>query len=209
MRGSRANTVLREMRFGRRLVIKAHRRKVLEFAGLLRERVLPLPSPFRAQLFELQALPERLQTKRTRRVLLLLSRLQAERLQERVSKPHIGEPWLVEINPQGKVIELRAFTGPCPADARRKQRDAKLQRPQQCREGTIQLIAKSATPLLDNLADNSRFIHHNGAPKRDIKVLKGNSQQVHTMDRAKSLGCGRRRSGITDAREIGRHIKHG
>ena len=103
-RGSGANAVLGEVRFRRRLMIGAHRREVLEIARLLCERVLLLPDPVRAQLFELQAFSERLQTKLTRRILLLRSGRQPKRLQKRISETHIGKPWLVEVDAQGKVM---------------------------------------------------------------------------------------------------------
>ena len=106
------------------------------------------------------------------------------------------------------MIEFRTFAARISGDTRRKQRGLESQRPEHSRECAIQLVAKSAASLFDDLAKNGLFVEENLTSEWNIKILKWNGEQVRVMDGTKGFGCRCGWAAISDAGEIRRCINH-
>jgi hypothetical protein len=144
------------------------------------------------------------------RILLLLQvNSQAQRFQNKIAKPHVGQPGLFQIDTQSKVIELRTLAAILPRRSRGKQRDLKSKLLQQSGECAVQFIAKAAAPLADNLVYEFISVEENWAVESDIEILERNREHVRPMELAKRLSRGFRRPRIAYAIQISRNIHNG
>jgi hypothetical protein len=108
-RGSRTDAFPRKRRFGRSLVVVAHRGKLFDPARLQAKHVLAFPTILLSlQIEHADALQFDKAEHAAVFLLLLQTSLQQQWLDERVSKPDIGQPGLLDIDPQAQVIEFRA-----------------------------------------------------------------------------------------------------
>ena len=79
---------------------------------------------------------------------------------------------------------------------------------QQRGKGSIELVAKTAAALVDDLVKKAGLVANDGTANVDVEVLEGNGEHVRTMKRAESF---RRRLSIArvaDAIEIGAQVQH-
>src|SRR5215813_3588837 len=137
---------------------------------------------------------------------LLRANLQSKWIKNEVSKPNIGEPRLLQIDAQGKVIKFRCHTTVIAWDSRRKKRHFKSKCFQERCEGAIQLVTKPAASLFYDLVHEGPGIEHNPAPQGDIQILKRNGEHVCAMDLAQCFHRPLSRAGVADAREIGSYV---
>ena len=91
---------------------------------------------------------------------------------------------------------------------RRKQRDLESQRAQQRSKRAVQLVTETASPPLDNLANESVLIDYYLASAGDVEILKRNRQQMGAMNRPQGFRSGSSRTAVGDAIKISFDVEH-
>src|SRR5262249_8804392 len=160
-RGPRADPLPHEVRIRRGLLPLAARLEIPERMRLQRELIESLPVLISKSALNHHHVPFRHNTKRTARLFLLALLFWIERLEERVAKPYVSQPRLVQLDQQCQMIELWRRTSILASDPRRQQTDAIPKCPQQRSKSTIQLVAKPTATQIDDLVKEPRLFAAN------------------------------------------------
>src|SRR5215470_16762634 len=105
-RGPRAHPLLHEVRIRRGLLPLAARLEIHERMRLQRELIESLPALISKFALNPPPVPPRHNTNRTARLFLLALLFWTQRLEERIAKPHVSQPRLVQLDQQCQMIEL-------------------------------------------------------------------------------------------------------
>src|SRR5580700_237047 len=106
------------------------------------------------------------------------------------------------------MIELRTIAAIFAGYASREQSNLKPDCTQQGCKRPIQFVAEAATASLHDLVDEGIFVAQDLSTRSDIEVLKGNAEQVSSMQVAQHLQPRHQWTRVRDAVEIGRDVEH-
>lgn len=190
-------------------MVVAHGREVVEAPRRQREGIVPLPDAVAFRSLHAQRVPAIHHPIPSAVMRPLDTRPQAKGLQERVSESHFCKPRFLQVDPQHKMIELGTIAVIFTWHAGREQTNLKPDCTQQGCKSSIEFVAEAATTPLHDLVDEGILLAHDLSARSDIEVLKGDTEQVSSMQIAQHCKRGRKRSGVRDSVEIGRDVEHG
>jgi len=123
--------------------------------------------------------------------------------------PDIRVAWDMDLEHQ--VVELRTPIAVRPGKLGGEQVHPVAERPQQRREEPVQLVAEAASPLPDDLGEDSIGFQPDRATEKDVEVLEWDRLQMGQGERAQRLDRRRGRAVVADPFEIAVriHVVHG
>ena len=167
-------------------MVLAHARKIAKLARHQREGILPFPM-LRIRHFHVQGAPLLDKSKLSSALPLFNIDLQSKRLKERIAESDVSQPWFFQIDFQGEMVEFRTIAPVFTRDTRRQQGDFEAEFSQQRGERSIQLIAESATALLNDFVKNRFLVTNDFSTQRDIQIFERDGQHVGAMEQLQGL----------------------
>jgi len=140
----------------------------------------------------------------------MLGLLERKRTEKGISEPDVREPGtVVEVDAQPHVVEGNAEASVGTAHLSAQERRAEAELGQEPREGSVELVAESATASANDLVENLRWLQKDGNPAMDVEVLERDAQKVPFVKRRQTIGGRAPRKGGSNAFQVVSNIHRG